>query len=69
MKQIYIDSEMEDSLEPISDKELRLLKNLEKNQDVIYLLNPTECAYVTKLIKSYKVIKRQLIAMQMSDGQ
>ncbi len=51
----------------LTDKDLRLLKNLEKNQEVIYLLNPEECKYVARLIKSYRLIKRQLIALQMSD--
>jgi len=50
----------------LSDKELKYLEDLEKNQEVVYLLNTEECESISKLIKSYKEIKRQLIAIQIS---
>ncbi len=50
----------------LSDKELKYLEDLEKNQDVIYLLNTRECELISRLIRSYKDVRRQLTALQMS---
>ena len=50
----------------LSDKELKYLEDLEKNKDVIYLLNTRECELISRLIRSYKEIRRQLTAMQMT---
>lgn len=50
----------------LTDKELEYLKDLENNQEVVYLLNTRECELISKLIKSYKEIQRQLTALQMS---
>ncbi|MFO7978985.1 MAG: hypothetical protein R6U64_10030 [Bacteroidales bacterium] len=52
--------------EMLSDKELKYLEDLEKNQDVIYLLNTRECELISRLIRSYKDVRRQLTALQMS---
>lgn len=53
----------------LTDKELKCLENLEKNQDVIYLLNSEECQFVSRLIRSYKEMKRQLNAIQQSEKE
>ncbi len=53
-------------IEMLSDKELKYLEDLEKNKDVIYLLNTRECELISRLIRSYKEIKRQLSAMQIT---
>lgn len=50
----------------LSDKELEYLKELEHNKEVVYLLNTRECELISKLIKSYKEIQRQLRALQIS---
>jgi len=50
----------------LSDKELKYLEDLENNKDVIYLLNTRECELISKMIKSYKEIKRQITALQLS---
>lgn len=50
----------------LSDKELEYLKELENNKEVVYLLNTRECELISKLIKSYKEIQRQLVALQLS---
>lgn len=50
----------------LSDKELAYLRELENNQEVVYLLNTRECELISKLIKSYKEIQRQLSALQIS---
>lgn len=50
----------------LSDKELNYLKDLENNQEVVYLLNTRECELISKLIKSYKEIQQQLQALQLS---
>lgn len=50
----------------LSDKELEYLKELENNKEVVYLLNTRECELISKLIKSYKEIQRQLRALQIS---
>ncbi len=52
--------------EMLSDKELKYLEDLEKNQDVIYLLNTRECELIARLIRSYKDVRRQLTALQIS---
>ncbi len=53
----------------LTDKELRLLEELEKNQDVVYLLNTEECEFVSRLISSYKEIRRQLLAIQINQQE
>jgi|GEM_PF-1005318 len=53
-------------IDMLSDKELKYLEDLEKNKDVIYLLNTRECELISRLIRSYKEIKRQLTAMQIA---
>lgn len=50
----------------LSEKELKYLEDLEKNQDVIYLLNTRECELISRLIRSYKDIRRQLSALQVA---
>jgi hypothetical protein len=50
----------------LSDKELEYLKELENNKEVVYLLNTRECELISKLIRSYKEIQRQLRALQIS---
>lgn len=50
----------------LSDKELAYLRELENNQEVVYLLNTRECELISRLIKSYKEIQRQLSALQIS---
>ncbi|NLF44409.1 MAG: hypothetical protein GX587_17095 [Bacteroidales bacterium] len=50
----------------LSDKELKYLEELENNKDVIYLLNTRECELISKMIKSYKEIRRQITALQLS---
>lgn len=52
----------------LSDKELAYLQELENNQDVVYLLNTRECELISKLIKSYKEVKRQLEALQINQN-
>ena len=52
--------------EMLSEKELKYLEDLEKNQDVIYLLNTRECELISRLIRSYKDIRRQLSALQVA---
>ena len=54
------------NLDMLSDKELKYLEDLEKNKDVIYLLNTRECELISRLIRSYKEIKRQLTAIQIN---
>jgi uncharacterized membrane-anchored protein YhcB (DUF1043 family) len=49
----------------LTDKELDYLKELENNNEVVYLLNTRECELISKLIKSYKEIQRQLAALQI----
>lgn len=50
----------------LSEKELKYLQDLESNKDVVYLLNTRECELIARLIKSYKEIKQQLVALQIS---
>ncbi len=50
----------------LTDKELDYLRDLENNKEVVYLLNTRECELISKLIKSYKEIQRQLSALQVS---
>lgn len=50
----------------LTDKELDYLKELENNKEVVYLLNTRECELISKLIKSYKEIQRQLASLQVS---
>jgi len=50
----------------LTDKELEYLRDLENNKEVVYLLNTRECELISKLIKSYKEIQRQLSALQVS---
>ncbi len=50
----------------LTDKELEYLKELENNKEVVYLLNTRECELISKLIKSYKDIQRQLNALQVN---
>lgn len=50
----------------LTDKELNYLKDLEQNKEVVYLLNTRECELISKLIKSYKEVQRQLNALQLS---
>jgi len=50
----------------LSNKELEYLKELENNKEVVYLLNTRECELISKLIRSYKEIQRQLRALQIS---
>jgi hypothetical protein len=52
----------------LTDKELAYLRDLENNQEVVYLLNTRECELIAKLIKSYKDIQRQLTALQLSQN-
>lgn len=54
------------SIDMLSDKELKYLEDLEKNKDVIYLLNTRECELISRLIRSYKEIRRQLSAIQIN---
>lgn len=51
----------------LTDKELKCLESLEKNQEVIYLLNSEECQFVSRLIRSYKEMKRQLTAIRIKE--
>lgn len=51
----------------LTDKELKCLESLEKNQEVIYLLNSEECQFVSRLIRSYKDLKRQLTAIRIKE--
>jgi len=53
----------------LTDKELRLLEELEKNQDVVYLLNTEECEFVSQLISSYREMRRQLLAIQINQQE
>ncbi len=53
----------------LTDKELRLLEELEKNQDVVYLLNTEECHFVSRLISSYREMRRQLLAIQINQQE
>jgi general stress protein 26 len=53
----------------LSEKELKLLEELENNNEVVYLLNTEECEYVSRLITSYKVLRRQLVAMQIKEQE
>lgn len=53
-------------IDMLSDKELKYLEELEKNEDVIYLLNTRECELISRLIRSYKEIKQQLTALQIN---
>jgi len=50
----------------LTDKELDYLKDLENNKEVVYLLNTRECELISKLIKSYREIQRQLLALQVN---
>lgn len=50
----------------LTDKELDYLRELENNKEVVYLLNTRECELISKLIKSYKEIQRQLSSLQIS---
>jgi hypothetical protein len=50
----------------LTDKELRLLEELEKNKDVVYLLNTQECEFVSRLISSYREMRQQIQAIQIS---
>jgi hypothetical protein len=52
----------------LTDKELSYLRELENNQEVVYLLNTRECQLISRLIKSYKEIQRQLVALQTSQN-
>ncbi len=49
----------------LTDKELDYLKELENNKEVVYLLNTRECELISRLIKSYREIQRQLNALQL----
>lgn len=53
-------------IDMLSDKELKYLEDLEKNEDVIYLLNTRECELISRLIRSYREIRRQLTAIQIN---
>jgi general stress protein 26 len=53
----------------MSEKELKLLEELENNKEVVYLLNTEECEYVSRLITSYKVLRRQLVAMKINEQE
>jgi|LSQX01.3.fsa_nt_gb hypothetical protein len=53
-------------IDMLSDKELKYLQDLEKNEDVIYLLNTRECELISRLIRSYREIKQQLTAIQIN---
>ena len=53
----------------LTDKELECLEDLEKNEDVVYLLNSEECQFVSRLIRSYKEMKRQLIAIRIHEKE
>jgi hypothetical protein len=50
----------------LTNKELDYLRDLENNKEVVYLLNTRECELISKLIKSYKEIQRQLSSLQVS---
>jgi uncharacterized membrane-anchored protein YhcB (DUF1043 family) len=52
----------------LTDKELEYLKELENNSEVVYLLNTRECELISKLIKSYKEVQRQLSALKVANG-
>ena len=54
------------NIDMLSDKELKYLEELEKNEDVIYLLNTRECELISRLIRSYREIRRQLTAIQIN---
>ena len=54
-------------IDMLSDKELKYLQDLEKNEDVIYLLNTRECELISRLIRSYREIKQQLTAIQSNN--
>jgi hypothetical protein len=66
MKSTKKSSNPKKSIDMLSDKELKYLEDLEKNKDVIYLLNTRECELIARLIRSYKEIKRQLTAIQIN---
>lgn len=66
MKSPKKNSKTKTSIDMLSDKELKYLEDLEKNKDVIYLLNTRECELISRLIRSYKEIKRQLSALQIT---
>ena len=53
----------------LSEKELKLLEEVENNKEVVYLLNTEECEYVSRLITSYKVLRRQLVAMKINEQE
>ena len=53
----------------LTDKELKCLESLERNQEVIYLLNSEECQFVSRLIRSYKEMKRQLKAIEINEKE
>lgn len=53
----------------LTEKELKLLEDLENNQDVVYLLNSEECQNVARLISSYREIRRQLLAIQLNQDE
>ncbi|MEE4177644.1 MAG: hypothetical protein V2I46_09050 [Bacteroides sp.] len=59
-------SNLKKRIDMLSDKELKYLEDLEKNEDVIYLLNTRECELISRLIRSYKEIRRQLTAIQIN---
>lgn len=50
----------------LSDKELDYLKELENNKEFVYLLNTRECDLISRLIKSYKEVQRQLLELQIN---
>ncbi|TVQ82972.1 MAG: hypothetical protein EA393_16210 [Bacteroidetes bacterium] len=50
----------------LSDKELEYLKELENNKEIVYLLNTRECDLISRLIKSYKEVQRQLLELQIN---
>lgn len=53
----------------LSEKELKLLEEVENNKEVVYLLNTEECEYISRLITSYRKLRRQLVAMQINEQE
>jgi hypothetical protein len=53
----------------LSEKELKLLEEVENNKEVIYLLNTEECEFISRLITSYRGLRRQLAAMQINEQE
>lgn len=55
------------SSDMLTEKELKLLEEVENNKEVVYLLNTEECVYISRLISSYRELRRQLGAMQINE--